>query len=122
MSNHNNSLSADVRTIFESLQQDVLWLHAKWKVYKQLFGTSERRIAILNDFAPDFFQIVHDGLIYDLLLTMSRLTDPAESFKKENLTLDRLVFMMKQNIDQQFLDTLESNLKALKGECQPFRD
>jgi|SRR6267143_192490 len=122
MSNHKNSVPPDVRTIFESLQEDVLWLHAKWKVYRQLFGTSEKRIAILNDFAPDFFQIVHDGLIYDVLLTISRLTDPAESVKKENLTLDRLVLMMKENVDQQFVDSLKSNLRALKGDCQPFRD
>jgi hypothetical protein len=75
-------MSPDVKTIIETLQEDVIWVHAKWKVFRQLFGTSEKRIAILNDFAPDFFQIVHDGLIYDILLAMSRLTDSAESFKK----------------------------------------
>lgn len=122
MSSNLKPMTPDVKAIFESLQEDVIWLHAKWKVFRQLFGKSEKRIAILNDFAPDFFQILHDGLIYDILLTMSRLTDPAESFKKESLTLDRLVLMMKRNSDKQFVDGFESNLKALKDECQPFRD
>lgn len=56
-------MAATIKSIFENLQQDTIWLRAKWKVFRQLFGTSEKRIAILNDFAPDFFQIVHDGLI-----------------------------------------------------------
>lgn len=112
----------DVKTIFETLQEDVIWVHAKWRVFRQLFGKSEKRIAILNDFAPDFFLIVHDGLIYDILLTMSRLTDPAETSKKENLTLDRLLLMLKRNEDKEFLEVVERNLKSLKDECQPFRD
>lgn len=77
----------DVKTIFEILQEDVIWVHAKWRVFRQLFATNEKRIAILDDFGLDFFQIVPDGLVYDILLTMSRLTDPAETFKRENLTL-----------------------------------
>lgn len=124
MSNHQPSIPSDVKTIFEAVQEDVIWLHAKWKVFRQLFGTSEKRIAILNDFAPDFFQIVHDGLIYDILLTMSRLTDPAETSKKENLTLDRLLLMLKRDEceDEDFVAGLERNLTSLKDECQPFRN
>jgi len=122
MSNQQPSMPPDVKTIFETLQEDVIWVHAKWKVFRQLFGTSEKRIAVLNDFATDFFQIVHDGLIYDILLTMSRLTDPAETFKKENLTLDRLLLMLKRSEDTQFVEGLERDLKSLKDECQPFRD
>src|SRR5258707_14167680 len=102
MSSLQRTMPPDLKLIFESLQEDVIWVHAKWKVFRQLFGTSEKRIAILNDFAPDFFQIVHDGLIYDILLTMSRLTDPAESFQKENLTLDRLLLMLNRNEDEDF--------------------
>lgn len=111
----------DVKTIFETLQEDVISVHAKWKVFRQLFGTNEKRIAILNDFAPDFFQIVHDGLIFDILLTFSRLTDPADCLKKENLTLDRLLLMLKRNEDKEFVEIVERNLKSLKDECQPFR-
>lgn len=121
MSNNQNTMRTDVKAIFERLQEDTLWLHAKWKVFSQLFGTSEKRIAILNDFAPDFFQIVHDGLIYDVLLTMTRLTDPAEVLKKENLTLDRLLLLLKQQGAKEFIDGLERELKALQAECQPFR-
>lgn len=67
---------------------------------------------------------MQDGLIYDILLTMSRLTDPAESFKKENLTLDRLLLMLKRNKreDEDFVEGVERNLKSLKDECQLFRD
>jgi hypothetical protein len=91
-------------------------------VFRQLFGTSEERIAIVNDFAPDFFQIVHDGLIYDILLTMSLLPDPAETFNKENLTLDRFLLMLKGGDENEFVESVERNLKSLKDDCQPFRE
>ena len=35
MSNHQPSMPFDVKTIFETLQEDVIWLHAKWKVFRQ---------------------------------------------------------------------------------------
>lgn len=48
--------TSNLVTAFEAIEDDVLEVHAKWKIFKQLFGKSEQRIALLNDFAPDFFR------------------------------------------------------------------
>lgn len=122
MTTNHSSTGTDVQQVFKNLQDELLWLNAKWKIYRQLFGTSEERIAILNDFAPDFFQLVHDGLILDLLVTMSRMTDPAKTRKKENLTLDRLMSMLGTPGNAQLSRELRAKVTAVKQRCQPFRD
>ena len=122
MISRNSSTIPNVQQVFKNLQDDLLWLHAKWKIYRQLFAASEERIAILNDFAPDFFQVVHDGLIFDLLLTMSRMTDPAKTRSKENLTLDRLMSMLRKPGSEKLPKELRIKVEAVKQSCHPFRD
>jgi hypothetical protein len=122
MPGQQHSMPSNLKEAFEGLQDDVLWLHARWKVYRQLFGTSEARINLLNDFAPDFFQIVHDVLINDVFLTMSRITDPAVTFKKENLTLARLTNMIKSLGHQELTDDIEIQVRTATEQCKPFRE
>jgi AbiU2 len=113
--------SKDLMDAFELVEDDLLWLHAKWKVYRQLFGTSEERINILNNFAPDFFQIVHDSVLYDTLMTLSRLTDPDKTGGKENLSIKGLIKMLYA----QAYDDLASQVVPLSDtatkQCDPLR-
>src|ERR1041385_492326 len=105
----------DLIAAFEWIEDEVLELHAKWQIFKQLFGRSEQRIALLNDFAPDFFSIVHDSLLYDILLTISRLMDPAESGRRKNLTLHRLILMIQARDRQPLAAELAPILETLKS-------
>ncbi len=75
---------------YNALYNEVAWLHLRWKQYKDLFGTSPSRIAILNQAAGLLFRFVQDGLWEDTLLHLTRLTDPPKSRGKENLTVQAL--------------------------------
>ena len=75
---------------YNALYNEVAWLHVRWKQYKDLFGTSPSRIAMLNQAAGLFFRFVQEGLWEDTLLHLTRLTDPPKSMGKENLTLQAL--------------------------------
>ena len=110
-----------MRAVFTALQDEVFWLHAKWIVHRQLFGTSEERIDLLNDFGPDLFQIIYDSLLNDVLLTMSRLTDPASSFKKENLSLSRLRNMIEETDHKEFQTEISALQAKTNDQCEPFR-
>jgi hypothetical protein len=120
MSNIRN-MPSEIRSVFTALQDEVIWLHAKWIIHRQLFGTSEERIDLLNDFGPDLFQIIYDSLLNDVLLTMSRLTDPAISFKKENLSLSRLTNMIEGTEDKEFLTEIRALQAKTDEQCEPFR-
>ena len=116
-----NDSPSDLLSAFEAIEDDVLWLHAKWKIYRQLFAKSERRINLLNDFAPDFFQVVHDSVLYDIFLTISRLTDPAETWGKKNLTFQRLIRMLEADGRQELVNKLTPVLKTAEKKCEAIR-
>ena len=59
------------------LWKDLTWLHFEWRQYVELFGFHESRIAIMNESAPRFFWSLDRVLWQDILLSISRLSDPS---------------------------------------------
>lgn len=76
--------------VYSELWQEVAWIHSNWTHYLELFGTKPSRIELLNSVAPSFFRTVQDTLFEAVLLHLTRLTDPAETAKKTNLSLRHL--------------------------------
>jgi hypothetical protein len=76
--------------IFDQLSTEVTWLHARWKLYRQLFAESPSRIDMLNECAAAIFYVIQDVLLGEVQVMLSKLTDPASSGKYDNLSLERL--------------------------------
>lgn len=76
------SIPPNVQPLWNVLQQEVIGLHAYWKNYRQLFGTSEARVDLLNECASTFFFIIQDALLADVQLSLSKLADPAQTMGK----------------------------------------
>jgi hypothetical protein len=91
LSMKNDSIPSDTHEIYGPLFHDVCHLHRKWGIFCQLYGSGESIIALLNTAAPGFFRICEDLLADDVLLSISRLRDPKQTLRKDNLTLERLV-------------------------------
>jgi hypothetical protein len=85
------AMPATIQPLWDSLNQEVIGLHAYWLTYRQLFCESEERLDLLNDCAGQFFYIVQDSLLSDLQLSLSKLSDPAETMGKKSATLQRLL-------------------------------
>jgi hypothetical protein len=83
----------ETREVYELLDQEIAWLHVKWQFYCQLFGTDEKRIELLNAFAPIFFRVCQDALLDDVIISLNRLTDNPQTGprgkSKESLSLIR---------------------------------
>ncbi len=82
-----DKLGYELGKLYHSLLKEITWLHIKWQEYRELYGTSSKRVDLLNSAAPLFFRITQDVLWEDLLLSLARLTDPPISCGKENLTI-----------------------------------
>jgi AbiU2 len=76
--------------VYSALWQAVAIIFVYWKDYVELFGTKRKRIDILNQAAPQFFRMLQDELWGMSLLHIARLTDPAETGGKKNLTIQAL--------------------------------
>ncbi|MDP3939274.1 MAG: hypothetical protein Q8R92_14215 [Deltaproteobacteria bacterium] len=69
------------------LWHDVAWLHLKWQEFRELFATSESRIALMNKTAPEFFSNLERVLWQDVLLHLSRLSDPPGTGGQRNVSV-----------------------------------
>jgi len=84
----------EIDDVWRSIDYEVSWLHGRWAIYRQLYGTSEARIDMLNRSAGTFAHMLQDVLLDDVQLGLAKLGDPATTRVKgaavENLTLSNL--------------------------------
>jgi hypothetical protein len=104
------------------LSNDITYLHLKWKLYRQLFGTSQERFDLLFRTAPAFFVHLDRIMRHDVVLAITRLTDPSNTAGHENLSLERLVVLLEPHIDASRLSDWRSALAILNALAKPLRD
>lgn len=83
-------MGPELGVVYHELSSALIWLITRWRIHRELYGTSERTFEVLNHTAPFFFFIVQDTLWGEILLSIARLTDPVESCGKSNLCVHRL--------------------------------
>lgn len=114
----NPSLPEDIREIFIHLCQDVASLHYKWDFYQDLFAEPEDA-NLLSDMAGWAFQIIEESVRKDMAMAISRLSDPAESFGHENISLANLA---RRCPGVSGIDTILSNFQAACATVKKYRD
>jgi len=118
----NQSIPEDLGALYGTLEREVQWLHAKWKIFYQLFVVSEERVKFLGNKAPGFFGIIQEVLRDDIFMALSRLTDPPRTGNKENLSLERFVEQLKESEESDFYRGVSKQLNRIQSHCKPFRD
>ncbi|MGA7439348.1 MAG: hypothetical protein WBW32_14610 [Luteibacter sp.] len=101
------------------LDNKLVELQVVWLQYRQLFGTNEDTVHLLNRTAGLFFQIVQDQLWDGVLLGIARMTDPAKSGSNRNLTIYSLGLLIADTEFQAKVDALCAD--ALE-ECEFARE
>src|SRR4051812_48511545 len=87
-------LGPELGEAFYTIQNDLVWLHLKWRQFRELFGTKPERLELLNESAGGLFGVVQDVLWDDTLLSICRLTDPAGKGDRMRLSISRLAPMI----------------------------
>jgi len=112
----------ETKVIFEKLKSEIIRCHYYWILYRQLAGTNEGRIEIINKTTPSFFLMFQDLFFDYITLELSKLTDPAESGNFKNLILFYLLELLRLEVDDNFSIKIEMILKELTSETEFFRD
>lgn len=90
----NKQLPKNITEIYEPLHKEVLLLHAKREIYRQLYNSGDEVINLLNFASSNFFVMCRDMLINDMLIAMRRLIDREKSkvrgVDRDNLSLSYL--------------------------------
>lgn len=117
-----SSVPSPIAQSYDVLKTEVTWLHGRWICYCQLFASSPKRIEMLNECASTFFFIIEDVLRDEVLISLSKLTDPAATGKNENLSLGHLQMQLDKHGDQALSARNKLTLKNLHDQCSPFRE
>ncbi|MFZ1965300.1 MAG: hypothetical protein WAU78_17860 [Roseiarcus sp.] len=105
-------------SLFSALWCELAWLHVKWGEYVELFGTDAKRVELLNRAAPNFFGIVQDVLLDNILLHIARMTDEPGTGTRTTLT----VHAFPEAVDPKIRATVETLIKTAKDKVQFCRD
>lgn len=112
---------ASIQELWAELHSDVVWLHGRWIVYRQLFGTSKERVDLLNESAGTVSWILQQLLLDDVQLALSKIGDPAGTGAKTNLTLRRLQVNLSSAGEVALATKLEPFLKGFEDSCVNLR-
>lgn len=104
----------EIEEKYMALFQEVSHLHRKWGIFRQLYASGNDIVDLLNDSAAGFFRVCEDLLADDVILTISRLTDPKQTLRKDNLTLEQLV----HSIDAVKYPKLKGEIERLYAESK----
>ena len=98
--------------LWSAIDAEVVWLHGRWIIYRQLYGTSPERIQLLNESAGTFFNVLNQVLLHDVQLSLSKLGDIAGTGTRTNMTLAAIVDAFKTSGESALVAKLESLLAA----------
>jgi hypothetical protein len=114
-------LPIDVKDVFEALASEINWLHCRWKIHAQLFGHSDQRIELLNEAAGPLFYVVQETLQNEIFVTLSKITDPAKTGSKSNLSFAHLFQQIEVLGHAELLRELSPLLERVSLSCEPLR-
>lgn len=73
-----------LESVFDAVNDSVVELSLRWKLFCQLFDSGSENIALLNNSGAKVFALFQRLVLDDVILTLSRLTDPASSSRDAN--------------------------------------
>jgi len=116
---HIDKMGFELGSFYNSLYNEIIWLHYKWSEFEEIYGTKESRIQIINQAAPFFFFIIQKVLWENILLGIARITDPAKSRGKKNITIQALPGLIQ---DEKLKGKVEGSIKIILEKTEFCRD
>lgn len=106
---------------FAILQHRVAEVHWRWKVWKQLYMSSESAIRLMNRAAPSLFAMIKDIMVEDVMLRLCKLADPPEGAGRPNLVLARVLKQAASRLDKAELAAAMHAAHQLTQAIAPLR-
>jgi hypothetical protein len=115
-------MKENTKEVFDKLKYEVTRCHYYWIVYRQLLGTNEFRIELINKTTPSFFILFQDLFLDYITLQISKLTDPADYGKYKNFSFYYLLELLKEEDSDEFNKKISSILEKLQVVSSLFRN
>jgi hypothetical protein len=107
--------------LFDSLREEVIELHVRWKLYRLLYAGAKEDVILLKSSGSSVFGLLQSLLFDDCLLRVCRLTDPATAGRYTYRSVRRLVNVLLDHGASVFECDLDADLKELESACSEIR-
>jgi hypothetical protein len=107
-------MGPDLGRAYDVLRNDVTLAFTNWAIYRELYSDSDR-LRLLNDVAGTLFAVLQRTLLWDVILQLARLVDASETGKKQNLTLQSLPALIR---DDNLRRDVEAGVAACRAACE----
>jgi hypothetical protein len=115
------AMPPEIQETYTALSNHMVVIHARWTIYRQLFGTDPERIDLLNRFGGAAFGVIQRVMEDEAVFSLCRISDPPAwgtgKKARANVTFKRLVNLV--SVDQ---PKLEVDLKKLLADLDGIRD
>lgn len=108
-------MDAETGKFFHAIDDEVLFLFYRWKIFRQLFVSGKENLALLNQSGSNVFALLQTLMIDDVFLTLSRLTDPEKTRADENVSIKNLLRKIDGDLDNKLREDLRKKLKKLEA-------
>jgi hypothetical protein len=117
MAKQKSTMPPNLLSIFDSVKNELIWIHAKWKIAQQLFDQGSERLELLSRVAPSFFRIMYFVYRDELFISICRLTDHSK-----RQSLNRLMKVLKSHINHQKYVDLVSLVEEINEKAIPITE
>lgn len=107
---------AALREKFVHFREECIWLTNCYNLYKTLYEGGPETDALLHRVAPALFLDLNRIVIDHILLQICKITDPATSRDRQNLTLANL------NKDLQTVDLFSPEIELVSADLNAYRE
>ena len=95
---------------FRALVPEVMDLHVRWQVFRQLYVSGDRKVELLNEVAPSFFALDQRIWFDAVVLGVARLLDD----DRDTVSLGLLVRRVESGGPHEIVDDLKTRLLRLR--------
>lgn len=111
-----------LQKVFVRIKQELNYIHYRWTLYRQMFGTNLSRIELINRTSSNVF-VEFQWLVIDyMVMSLSKLTDKARMGGNDNLSYHYLIEKVRESENFELAVELQSELKQLTIACEKFRE
>ena len=112
----------ELKETFEKAKQELTHLHYRWIMYVQIFGTNSHRIDLINQTASNLLMEFQWLVIDNMVLALSKFTDPARMRGNDNLSFPYLIEQVEKTDKNNIVNDLRKILEELNKATEHFRD
>lgn len=120
--NKRDMKTANHKRSFEFLELELIKLIIKWEHFEQLFLGSTLRIELLMSVSAGFFYLTRESMLNDVIISMTRFSDPIFIGGKKNITIETLLSEVEEEGNTELFEELNEIFNNYKEAIKSVKE